>query len=95
MIVDFKNYTEPIGSDVLYDVEKYANDAIGRFILLVSRQGPKVGIETTQIRLYRDRQVMVLAIGDAHVLEMVARKERGESPEDVLEDLLDEILMLY
>jgi hypothetical protein len=95
LITDFKNYTDPIGSDVVNDVTKYANEAIGRFILVVSRKGPEQGIETIQARVYRDWGVMVLAVSDEHMLEMVKRKEKGENPEDVLEDLLDNVLMGY
>ena len=90
-----ERFAAPIDSGVLNDVEKYANDAIGKFILVVSRKGSEKGAEAIQIRLYRDRQVMVLAISDAQMLEIIERKERGENPEDVLDDLLDKVLMLY
>ncbi len=33
------------------------------------------------------------AVSDEQMQEMVARKERGEEPEDVLADLLDELLI--
>jgi len=38
---------------------------------------------------------VVLVLSDAQVLEMIERRERGENPADVLEDVLDELLMRF
>ncbi len=37
VIVDFKNYADPINSDVIEDVSHYANIALGRFVVVVTR----------------------------------------------------------
>jgi hypothetical protein len=94
VIVDFKNYKEPITSKEVSDVAKYANQALGRFIVLVSRHGGGQIIET-QIRIFRDQKTVVIVISDAHMLEMIERKDRGERPEDVLEDVLNTLLTSY
>lgn len=93
VIVDFKNYAKPVDSDVIYDVEKYANKALGQFVAVVSRFGADETVLTAQIRLFRDRDICVLIISDKQMLEMIRRKEKDERPEDVLEDLLDELLI--
>lgn len=92
LIVDFKNYGEEITSSVVTDVDKYANKALGRLILVVSRKGASQSVEATQQRVFRDSSVVVLVVSDADLLEMVQRKEREQSPEDVIEDKLDELL---
>jgi len=46
-----------------------------------------------QIRLLKERKIAMWAVSDEQMQEMVARKERGEEPEDVLADLLDELLI--
>ena len=38
---------------------------------------------------------MVLVISDQQLLEMIRRKDEGQHPDDVLDDLLDEILRKY
>ena len=95
LIVDCKNHSDPVDGGVVTDVDKYANKALGRFILIVSRLGAEASAASTQIRVYRDSNTVVLVLSDAQLLEMVERKERGQSPEDVIEDALDELLMRY
>ena len=78
---------------IVSDVDKYANKAVGRFILVVSRFGAEAAAAGTQMRVYRDSNTVVLVLSDERLLEMVARKERGQAAEDVIEDALDEFLL--
>lgn len=94
VIVDFKNYADPISSDVIEDVSHYANKALGNFVVVVTRSGSGSAAMTAQVRLFRDGKAIVV-VSDAHMLEMLARKEQGDDPEDVLSDLLDELLIQY
>jgi hypothetical protein len=94
IILDFKNYKDPIESQVLFDVQKYANKALGRFIIIVSRAGAGK-VSQAQIRIFRDDEVVILVVSDQQMLEMIERKERGENPEDLLDDILDHILISY
>lgn len=95
VIVDFKNYSDAVDSDVIEDVGNYANKALGNFVIAVSRKGGGSAAAAGQIRLLRERGIAVLAVSDEQMLEMIGRKERGEEPEDVLADLLDELLIKY
>lgn len=95
LIVDFKNYSDEVDSDVVNDVDRYANKALGRFVLVVSRKGQAASSTATQIRIFRDSSTIVLVISDADLVEMVGRRDRALSPEDVLEDKLDEFLAVY
>lgn len=95
IIVDFKNYKDPVDGGVIAEVSKYANDAIGRLVIVVSRRGADDGVPTAQIRTFRDERTVVVVVSDEQLLEMVARKERGVPPEDVLEDLVDTLLVDY
>jgi hypothetical protein len=94
VIVDFKNYGSAIGSDEIEKVGLYANAALGRFAVAVSRKGATQTAESAQQRWLRDGTV-VLVLSDDHMLEMISRKERGEEPEDVLSDILDELLLRF
>jgi len=95
IIVDFKNYKDPVDGGVIEEVSKYANDAIGRFVIVVSRRGADDGVPAAQIRTFRDDRTVVVVVSDEQLLEMVARKERGVPPEDVVEDLVDALLVDY
>lgn len=94
VIVDFKNHGEPIGSDEIEKVGLYANEALGRFVVAVSRKGAAKTAESSQQRWLRSGTV-VLVLSDEQMLEMISRKERGEEPEDVFSDILDELLLRF
>jgi hypothetical protein len=94
VIVDFKNYKDELDSDVIESVSNYANEALGNFVIAVSRKGGGSAARKGQLRVFK-KKVLVLAVSDEQMLEMVARKERGEEPEDELEDLLNELLIKY
>lgn len=95
VIVDFKNNAGRIGADEVWDAARYPNAAVGRFILIVSREGPDNSVEAVQLRILRDNKTAILVVNDAQMIEMATRHERGERPEDVLDDLLDELLLRY
>jgi hypothetical protein len=61
----------------------------------MSRFGVDDTADATQIRLLRDTNTLVLAISDKQMLEMIVRREKGENPEDVIEDIMDELLLQY
>lgn len=93
IIVDFKNYGDEVNSDVIEVVSHYANRALGNFVIAVTRKGGGSAAGAGQVRVLKDRNIAVLTVSDDQMLEMIARKERGEEPEDVLADLLDELLI--
>lgn len=96
VIVDFKNYADPVESSVVEEVAKYANKAVGRFVVIVSRKGAKSSsTEGVQHRIFRDDDKIVIVLSDEQMLEMIKRKEGSEQPEDILEDLLDSLLARY
>lgn len=93
LVVDFKNYAEPIDGTAVTDVASYSNPALGRFVLVVSRQGAGKSSRAAQIRLFNHANQIILVVSDAQLVEMVKRKSSGEAPEDLLEDALDELLV--
>ncbi|MGO9113491.1 MAG: restriction endonuclease [Thermoguttaceae bacterium] len=95
VIVDCKNHGDPVDAAVIWDVAKYSNRALGRFILVVSRFRADASVAGAQVRLYGELNIVVLVLSDAQLLEMVERKERAQSPEDVLQDALDQFLRDY
>jgi Restriction endonuclease len=94
VIVDFKNYAEPIDGSVMKEVSQYANRALGKLIVVVSRKGSNESAAKAQRRLL-EKGTVVLCVSDELMIEMISRKERGEGPADVLSDLLDNLLIAY
>ncbi|MEW6228685.1 MAG: restriction endonuclease, partial [Bacillota bacterium] len=95
LIVDFKNYSGPIGSKAIEAAAKYANEVIGRFVVVVSRRGPKKSVLKTQHRILRNNGVAVLVVSDDQLIEMLRRKEDNQNPADVLEDILEVLIYSY
>jgi hypothetical protein len=93
LVVDFKNYADPIDGSTVVDVGAYSNAALGRFVLVVSRQGAGKSCRAAQLRLFNKAQQVILVVSDAQLVEMAKRKHSGEAPEDFLEDALDELLL--
>lgn len=91
VICDFKNYQEPVSGTEINDVATYTNPTLGNFIILISRRGGNDSARAAQLRRLRVDQKMILVVSDEQLLEMVHRKESGNLPEDVLEDLFDEL----
>ena len=81
--------------DEIEKVQKYANKALGCFIVLVSRAGAAQTVEATQFRTYRDDDTAIIVVSDEQLLQMIILQENDEEPEDVLEDLLNRLLSKY
>lgn len=93
--VDFKNYQEPITSEVVESVTKYANNMVGNFITIVSRKGISESAIKTQLRILRDRNIAVIVMSDENLIQMMELKESNKQPEKILEDLFTELILSY
>jgi|ERR1043166_2068934 hypothetical protein len=93
IVFDTKNHIEQITKTEFDLISKYPNPALGKFAVLISPKGADEASHATQSRLFTVEKKVVLSISNEDLLEMVERKERGENPEDVLEDLLDRLLL--
>lgn len=95
IVVDYKNAGRAITTPVINDVRKYANRAVGQCIFVITRQGIAKAARAAAHRIFGEDGPVILVITDAELLEVIERKERGEDPEDILEDLLDDFLAGY
>jgi hypothetical protein len=95
IIWDFKNYSNPVGGDVIKGVSTYANRALGRLIVVISREGGSDAARAAQLRYLRQDDRMILVVSDEQLQEMLQRRTSGGSPEDILEDLYDELMRKF
>ena len=87
IIVDFKNYSDGIDSDCLFNVTKYMSNFIGCFVLVFSRKGVSDSGHTEQLRLFREGK-LVLCLSDSELMEMIQLKRANRNPYNVLDKLL-------
>jgi hypothetical protein len=92
IIWDFKNYSDPVPGDVINDVSKYANRTLGRCIIVISRAGGSAAARSAQLRRLRIDDQLILLVSDEQLKEMLQRHTSGGHPEDILEDLYDELM---
>lgn len=91
IIVDFKNYSDPIDSDCIYSTTKYMSENVGKFVLVFSRHGVDKSGQKEQVRLCQDGK-LVLCLSDENLLEMVQLKQSGKNPLSVIEQLFFTLL---
>ena len=98
IIIDYKNYTDPIDSNTLYSVSKYANEAIGKLVVIVSRHGLSSSAIDTQIRIFRDMGVIIIVLSDDDLKTLINTKDnmgQDDRPSQLLDSKLDELLLWY
>lgn len=80
VIVDYKNYTDEIGTDEVSQMERYTNEAIGNFGIIWARNGYNTGAHTTRIRAASHNKKLILIFSDEQFLEMCKLKDQNQSP---------------
>lgn len=90
VICEFKNYSEPLNSSTLYSTTKYINNQ-NRFILIFSRHGIDESARQLQLRLLKERNMLILVIEDKDINQMMNEKELDINPLYRLENLRFEL----
>lgn len=90
IICEFKNYTEPLNSNTLYNTTKYINNQ-NRVILTFSRNGLDNSAKHLQLRLLKERNMLILSLTDKDLYHMLNEMELGINPLYRLENLKFEL----
>lgn len=90
ILVEFKNYdiTE-IGPDEVNCAFNYLTNPMGRLALLVCSKEPNQQAKIRRNTIYTNDKKVILFLTKDHLKEMLAMKERGEDPSDLIIDLID------
>ena len=86
IVVDFKNYTNPLNADEFYNVSKYFNGKVGHFAIIFSRNGLDASALKKQSKMLVENE-LILCLTDADVRDLIDSKERNQTPSDILEDM--------
>jgi len=84
IIIDFKNYSDPLKADEMFSVTKYMNDQVGNFAILFTRFGLDNGAILQQKNLLAQKK-LVIDFSDQELIEMIREKLVGKDPIDRFE----------
>ncbi|CAL2075894.1 conserved protein of unknown function [Tenacibaculum sp. 190524A02b] len=85
IVIDFKNYGEPLDQNEMYLPTKYLNIKSGNFILLFTRKGVDDSASKLQRKLLEDGK-LIIPLTDVEVIDMIREKMIGEDVNYVLEN---------
>ncbi|MFT7036766.1 MAG: hypothetical protein ACJA2S_005305 [Cyclobacteriaceae bacterium] len=90
IICEFKNYSDQLNSSTLYSTTKYINNQ-NRFILIFSRHGLDESARQLQLRLLKERNMLILVLEDKDINQMMSEKRLDINPLYRLENLKFEL----
>lgn len=90
IICEFKNYSDPLNSSTLFNTTKYINNQ-NRFILIFSRHGLDESARQLQLRLLKERNMLILVLKETNINQMMSEKELNINPIYRLENLRFEL----
>jgi Restriction endonuclease len=93
VIFEFKNYKDPIDQTQIFSTEKYLYPAAMRATaIIISREGADNNALSAARGALRESMKLILNISVDQLCSMLIRKDKGESPSDILATQLDEML---
>lgn len=86
VIVDFKNFKEPLDTDEFHKVSKYFTSSTGKFAILFSREGLDENAKTFQLTKLHENEI-ILCLSDKDIKQMIEQKARNQNPTEMLENM--------
>jgi hypothetical protein len=94
IVVDAKNYEEPIGKRPVLDIAHYLKPyGCGMFALLVSRRGPDFGGAHAAREQWIGGNKMIVHLSDMHILEMLDLRAKGGEAQEVIRQQIADFRM--
>jgi len=86
LIVDCKNYSEPVGKDEVLDISQYlAKKRLGNFGIILSRCPPSESAMKEIKKLWSDDDKMIICLDDEELKKMIQFKENNERSEKIID----------
>ncbi len=96
IIYEFKNLTDEIGKDEVYQTDDYTNKAIGFFAIIFSRKGLSPnGVSAVKRKYDSTDKVLVLNCTDEDLIEMLTLRSAGKDPTIILQQKKTEFESTY
>lgn len=94
IVFEFKNYKSKISQEQVYSTEKYLlRDALRTIAIVFSQQGPDKGAKIASKGALREAGKVIIHLDLNDVCKMLEEKDGGGTPEKLLEERFDEMLM--
>ncbi|KAA6316494.1 hypothetical protein EZS27_033207 [termite gut metagenome] len=87
IIVDFKNYTDPLEQNDFYLPSKYLNLNIGRFAIICSRKGLGDSAKALQQQMFNKNE-LIICLDDNDLIGMIKEKMNEQDPTYRLDNLM-------
>lgn len=90
ILFEFKNYdTTDIGHEEVNQTRNYMTAPMGRLSIMVCSKDPVVSAHRQRNTVFSAEQKVILFISKEQLKEMLAMKDRGEQPSDLIIDLVE------
>ena len=96
ILAEFKNYaSEEIGKEETNQTRNYLTAPMGRLAIMCCNRLPNRAAHIKRNTIYSEDHKVILFVTTAHLLEMLAIKERGEDPSDLIMDMVERFYMQH
>ena len=96
VLVEFKNYDlTGIGKDEVNQTRNYLTKPMGRLAIMCCNRAPDHDAHIKRNTIFSEEQKVILFVTSDHLIEMLAIKERGEDPSDLILDLLERFYLQH
>lgn len=90
ILFEFKNYDLiEVGKDEVNQTRNYLTAPMGRLAVLCSNKKPDGAAHQKRNTIFSEEKKVILFIGPDELTEMMAIKERGDDPSDLILDLVE------
>jgi len=90
VLFEFKNYdVNEIGKDEVNQTLNYLSRPMGRLAIMCCNRLPNRAAHIRRNSIYSEDQKVILFLTTDNLIEMLAIKERGEEPSDLILDLVE------
>lgn len=96
VLIEFKNYdTDEIGKDETNQTRNYLTRPMGKLAIMCCNKLPNNAAHLKRNSIFSEEGKVILFITADHLIEMLAIKERGEDPSDLIMDMLERFYLQH
>ena len=96
ILFEFKNYDlDEVGKDETNQTRNYLNSNMGRLAIMCCNRLPNGAAHIKRNTIFSEDRKVILFLTTEHLLEMLAIKERGEDPSDLVMDMVERFYLQH
>lgn len=96
VLFEFKNYDrDEIGKEEVNQTRNYLTKAMGKLAIVCCNHLPNKAAHIKRNTIFSEDEKVILFVTTENLIEMIAIKERGEDPSDLVLDLLERFYLQH